>query len=123
MWKDNTVLKNNWRLFKEASLILPIGSLVKSLLMANHCDPFSRISKEHEGQVDSTQLTDNPKDSLAFCLEVVPLGCIIRVGPSASDITSNKAKRHGGALPPTSNFQPTNWDQFSGSTTVCSRHS
>ena len=88
VWKDTMVFMNHWGLFKDEAQILPIGALVKSLLMANHGDPLSQISKKHEDQVDSTQLLDDPNSSLVFNLQAVPLGCIACVGPSASDIVS-----------------------------------
>ncbi|KAM0252147.1 hypothetical protein ACHAQJ_007844 [Trichoderma viride] len=88
VWNDTMVFMNMRGLFKEDSQILPIGALVKSLLMANHSDPLSQLSKEHEDQVDPTQLIDNPNSSLVFSLQAVLLGCIVCVGPSASDIVS-----------------------------------
>jgi hypothetical protein len=90
VWNDTMVFMNMRGLFKEDSQILPIGALVKSLLMVNHSDPLSQLSKEHEDQVhiDSTQLIDNPNSPLVFSLQAVLLGCIVCVGPSASDIVS-----------------------------------
>lgn len=92
VWKDTMVFMNEWGLFKEESQILPTGALVKSLLMADHCDPLSQISREHEDRVDSTKLIDDPKSPLVFHLQAVPLGCIICVGPSASDIISRPSE-------------------------------
>lgn len=92
VWKDTMIFMNGRKLFKEESQILPIGALVKSALMANHSDPLSQISSKHEDQVDSTQLIEDPKSPLVFCLKAVPLGCIIHVGPSASDVVSSASK-------------------------------
>jgi hypothetical protein len=88
VWKDTMVFMNTWGLFKGESQILQIGALVKSLLMANHGDPLSQISREHEDRVDATQLIDDRKSPLVFCLEAVPLGCIIWAGPSVNDVIS-----------------------------------
>ncbi|KAL6823513.1 heterokaryon incompatibility domain-containing protein [Trichoderma camerunense] len=82
VWKDTMEFMNKWNLFKDESQILPMGALVKSLLMANHSDPLSQLSK------DSTQLIDNPKSPLVFHLKAVSVGCIVCAGPSASDIVS-----------------------------------
>jgi hypothetical protein len=92
VWKDTMVFMNCRGLFKEESQILPIGALVKSLLMANNSDPRSQISREHEDRVDSTQLIDNPNSVLVFHLKAVPLGCIIHVGPLAIDVISRPSE-------------------------------
>ncbi|KAL5090227.1 hypothetical protein Trisim1_004747 [Trichoderma cf. simile WF8] len=88
VWKDTMEFMNKWNLFKDESQILPMGTLVKSLLMANHSDPLSQLSKEHKDQVDSTQLIDNPKNPLVFRLKAAAIGCIVCVGPSPSDVVS-----------------------------------
>ncbi|PKK43139.1 hypothetical protein CI102_13571 [Trichoderma harzianum] len=88
VWKDTMEFMNKWNLFQDESQILPIGGLVKSLLMANHGDPLSQLSKEHKDQVDSTQLLDNPKSPLVFRLKAAAIGCIVCVGPSANDVVS-----------------------------------
>lgn len=92
VWKDTMVFMNCWGLFREESQILPIGALVKSLLMANHSDPLSQISRDHEDRVDSTQLIDNPNSVFVFNLKAVVLGCIIHVGPLAIDIISKPSE-------------------------------
>ncbi len=89
VWKDTMVFMNRWGLFKDESQILLVGALVKSLLMANHGDPLSQISNEQEDQVDSTKLLDNPNNSLVFRLAAIPIGCILCVGPPASDLVSD----------------------------------
>lgn len=88
VWKDTMVFMNQWGLFKEESQILPLGALVKTALMENYGDPLSQISREHEDQVDPTQLIETNRSRLVFCLKAVPLGCVIHVGPLASDIIS-----------------------------------
>ncbi|KAK4076663.1 uncharacterized protein Triagg1_4266 [Trichoderma aggressivum f. europaeum] len=88
VWKDTMEFMNKWNLFKDESQILPIGTLVKSLLMASHSDPLGQLAKEHEDQLDSTQLINNPQSPLVFHLKAVSVGCIVCVGPSASDIVS-----------------------------------
>ncbi|KAL6802806.1 heterokaryon incompatibility domain-containing protein [Trichoderma sp. SZMC 28013] len=88
VWKDTMVFMNKRNLFQDESQILPTGALVKSLLMANHSDPLSQLSKEHEDQVDSTQLINDSQSPLGFHLKASLLGCIVCVGPSASDIIS-----------------------------------
>lgn len=60
--------------------------------MANHSDPLSQISREHEDRVDSTQLIDNPNSAFVFRLKAITLGCIVRVGPSAIDIISKPSE-------------------------------
>ncbi|KAK4099221.1 HET-domain-containing protein [Parathielavia hyrcaniae] len=92
VWKDTMVLMNRWGLFKEESQILPVGSLIKSLLVADQrSDPWSRIWKELEDQVDSTQLVEDlmPVNPLIFQLEAIVLGGIICIGPSASELVSS----------------------------------
>ncbi|KAK4125735.1 HET-domain-containing protein [Parathielavia appendiculata] len=91
VWKDTMVFMNMWGLFKEESQILPVGALVKSLLMENHSEPWSWISpgKEHEDQVDSTQLIEDSDSALVFHLDAIPLGCILGVGPSAREVVSS----------------------------------
>ncbi|KAL7957221.1 heterokaryon incompatibility domain-containing protein [Trichoderma compactum] len=88
VWKDTMEFMNKRNLFQDESQILPTGALVKSLLMANHSDPLSQLSKEHEDQVDSTQLINDPQSPLVFHLKASLQGCIVCVGPSASDIIS-----------------------------------
>lgn len=88
VWKDTMVFMNQRDLFKEESQILPIGALVKTALMENYSDPLSQISREHEDQVDPTQLIETKESRLVFCLKAVPLGCVIHVGPSASEVIS-----------------------------------
>lgn len=95
VWKDTMVFMNTWNLFQDESQILPIGALVKSLLMANHSDPLSQLSKEHKDQVDSTQLIDNPENPLIFRLKAAAIGCIVCVGPSANDIVSGPDEATG----------------------------
>lgn len=92
VWKDTMVFMNYWGLFREESQILPVGALVKSLLMANHSDPLSQISREHEDRIDTTQLIDNPSSAFVFHLKAVLLGCIVHVGPSAIDIISKPSE-------------------------------
>ncbi|KAL2130236.1 hypothetical protein VTI74DRAFT_6713 [Chaetomium olivicolor] len=91
VWKDTMEFMNRWNLFKEESQILPVGALVKSLLMANHGEPLSQILKVHEDRVDSTHIND-PKSALVFRPEAIRLGCIFCVGPSASDIIASPSK-------------------------------
>ncbi|KAG7287159.1 hypothetical protein NEMBOFW57_006664 [Staphylotrichum longicolle] len=89
VWKDTMVFMNAQNLFKEDSQIVLVGALVKSLLMENHSDPWSQIWKQHKDEVDSTQLINDRKSSLVFCLKAFPLGCIVSVGPLASDVVSS----------------------------------
>jgi hypothetical protein len=89
VWKDTMVFMNSRNLFKEDSQILLVGGLVKSLLMANHPDAWSQIRKEHKDEVDTTQLIEDRNSSLVFCLTAFPLGCIVCIGPSASDVVSS----------------------------------
>ncbi|KAK4247159.1 heterokaryon incompatibility protein-domain-containing protein [Corynascus novoguineensis] len=94
VWKDTMEFMNYRELFETESQILPVGALVKSLLMANYTDPWSQILKVHEDQVDSTKLIVNPdrNNPLVFRLTAVLLGCIGRVGPSAGDIVARPSE-------------------------------
>ena len=89
VWKDTMVFMNCWGLFKEESQILVVGALVKSLLMANHGDPLSRIANQQEDKIESTELLDNPNSPLVFHLATIPVGCILCVGPPASDLVAD----------------------------------
>ncbi len=88
VWKDTMVFMNRWGLFKEESQILVVGALVRSLLMPNHSDPLSQISNQQVDQVDPTRLLDNPKSPHVFCLEAIPVGCILCVGPSVNSLVA-----------------------------------
>ncbi|KAK4096214.1 hypothetical protein N658DRAFT_531419 [Parathielavia hyrcaniae] len=59
--------------------------------MENHGDPWSWIRKGPDwgDQADSTQLIENPNSSFVFHLEAIPLGCIVRIGPLASQAISS----------------------------------
>jgi hypothetical protein len=93
VWKDTMEFMNSEKLFTDKSQIVPTGRLVKSLLMANNADPLSQVMKEHGiNQADSTQLITDPQSHHSFCLEAVPLGCIIHIGPSASEMVSSPKK-------------------------------
>lgn len=86
VWKDTMVFMNSWNLFKEDSQIVMVGALVKSLLMASHSDPWSQISGGFKDEADSTQIINDRNNPLVFCLPAIPVGCIVCVGPSASDV-------------------------------------
>ncbi len=90
VWKDTMVFMNDWDLFKDESQILVVAALVKSLLiMANHNDPLSQISNQQADQVDATKLLDEPNSPLVFHLAAIPVGCILCVGPSVSDLVAD----------------------------------
>lgn len=88
VWKDTMVFMNQRGLFEHESQILLIGGLVKRSLMGNDANPFTQILRDHEDQVEPNQLIEDEKSALVFCLKAIPLGCVIHVGPSASDIIS-----------------------------------
>ncbi|KAL2144730.1 hypothetical protein VTI28DRAFT_8668 [Corynascus sepedonium] len=94
VWKDTMEFMNAWNLFETESQILPVGALVKSLLMANYTDPWSQILKVHKDQVDWTKLIVDPdrNNPLVFRLTVVLLGNVRRVGPSAGDIVASPSE-------------------------------
>jgi hypothetical protein len=93
VWKDTMEFMNRQNLFIDESQIVPMGALLKSLLMANNADPLSLVMKEHSmNQADSTQLITDPQSYHSFRLEAVPLGCVMCIGPSASEMVSSPKK-------------------------------
>ncbi|KAL7935867.1 heterokaryon incompatibility protein domain-containing protein [Trichoderma chlorosporum] len=120
VWKDTMVFMNQWGLFKDESQILPTGALVKSLLMANHSDPLSQLSKEYKDQIDSTQLIDNLNSPLIFGLKAALLGCIVCVGPLVSDIVSSPDEATRWRMSHSGYTVRTNWGQLIKNTTHCS---
>jgi hypothetical protein len=93
VWKDTMEFMNRRDLFLNESEIVPMGALVKSLLMANNGDPLSQVMKEHGmNEADSTQLITDPQSHHSFRLEAVSLGCVMCIGPSASEMISSPKK-------------------------------
>ncbi|KAK3900987.1 heterokaryon incompatibility protein-domain-containing protein [Staphylotrichum tortipilum] len=93
VWKDTMEFMNRRNLFVDESQILPTGALVKSLLMASHGDPLSQVIKEHSmNPTDSTQLITDPQSHHSFRLKAIALGCVLHIGPSASEMVSSPKK-------------------------------
>jgi hypothetical protein len=90
VWKDTMEFMNRRNLFLDEAQIIPTGALLKKLLMTNHRDPLSQVFKEHSMNQDgSAQLITDPRSSQSFCLETVPLGCVMHIGPPASEFVSS----------------------------------
>ncbi len=93
VWKDTMEFMNRRNLFTDEAQIVPTGALIKSLLMANKPDPLSQVMKEQNMDPDdSTQLITDPQSYRSFCLEAVPLGCVMHVGPLASEMVASPRK-------------------------------
>ncbi|KAH8681849.1 heterokaryon incompatibility protein-domain-containing protein [Xylariales sp. PMI_506] len=89
VWTDTMVFMNKRKLFTDESQILPIGGLVKSILMGIHSDPLSQIAGQHQDQADPTQVLEDPDSPLVFCFGAVAVGFVVHVGPTVSDVVSN----------------------------------
>ena len=109
VWKDTMVFMNDWDLFKDESQILVVAALVKSLLMANHNDPLSQISNQQADQVDATKLVDDPNSPPVFYLAAIPVGCILCVGPSVSDLVADPDVASGWRLAIQKVFSAAEW--------------
>lgn len=96
VWKDTMEFMNRRKLFLDEAQIIPTGALLKKLLMTNHRDPLSQVFKEQSmNKDDSEQLITDHQSDQSFCLETVPLGCVMHIGPSANEFVSSPKQVSG----------------------------